>query len=97
MGEIAELMLDGAMCQWCGEVLGDGDGYPVVCAGCQRQHDVNEFGEDRSTPTESTPIEPRLTRKYECPIEGCNRKLKTPYGVEQHVRMSHATKGDTEL
>jgi hypothetical protein len=34
MGEIADMMLDGMLCQSCGEYLGDGDGYPVTCAGC---------------------------------------------------------------
>jgi hypothetical protein len=34
MGEIAEMMLDGTLCQVCGEYLGEGDGFPVTCAGC---------------------------------------------------------------
>lgn len=36
MGEIAEMMLEGCLCQSCGEYLGDGDGYPVTCDSCQR-------------------------------------------------------------
>lgn len=36
MGEIAEAMLDGTMCQVCGEYLGTDAGYPVTCAGCRR-------------------------------------------------------------
>lgn len=41
MGEIADAILDGVFCQECGEYLGEGDGYPVTCAGCsgrQRPH-----------------------------------------------------------
>lgn len=34
MGEIADAMLDGSLCQGCGEYLGGGDGFPVLCAGC---------------------------------------------------------------
>jgi len=34
MGDIADMMLEGCMCQSCGEYLGDGDGYPVFCANC---------------------------------------------------------------
>lgn len=34
MGEYAELMLDGTCCSSCGEYLGEGDGFPVQCAGC---------------------------------------------------------------
>ncbi len=34
MGEYADMMLDGTLCQSCGEYLGDGDGFPVTCSGC---------------------------------------------------------------
>lgn len=34
MGEIAEMMLDGTLCESCGEFIGDGDGYPRKCGGC---------------------------------------------------------------
>jgi uncharacterized Zn finger protein (UPF0148 family) len=36
MGDIAEMMLDGTLCQGCGVYMGKGDGYPVSCAACQR-------------------------------------------------------------
>lgn len=32
MGEIAEMMLDGTMCECCGEFIGDGDGFPRYCS-----------------------------------------------------------------
>lgn len=35
MGEVSDMMLDGTLCQTCGEYLGDGDGYPVTCPGCK--------------------------------------------------------------
>ncbi len=36
MGEIAESMLDGTLCQGCGEFLGEaGPGYPRYCASCK--------------------------------------------------------------
>ena len=40
MGEYAEMILDGMDCQWCGEFLGDGDGfdYETGCPG----HEVIE-------------------------------------------------------
>lgn len=34
MGEIADLMLDGAICQTCGMELGDACGYPRTCRAC---------------------------------------------------------------
>ena len=35
MGEIAEMMLAGCICEGCGEYLVEGDGYPTRCAACQ--------------------------------------------------------------
>ena len=36
MGEIAEMMLEGTLCQTCGEFMDDNDanGYPRSCGGC---------------------------------------------------------------
>ena len=34
MGEIAEMMLNGEMCQWCGEFMDNPQGFPSVCAAC---------------------------------------------------------------
>ena len=34
MGEVAEMMLEGILCEGCGEYLGDGAGFPQRCAGC---------------------------------------------------------------
>lgn len=32
MGEYAEMMLDGTLCECCGEFLGDSDGIPGYCS-----------------------------------------------------------------
>lgn len=43
MGEIADMILDGTLCQVCGEFVDEaGDGFPVTCEGCN----VNEDFED---------------------------------------------------
>ena len=34
MGEIAEMMLDGTLCEGCGEFMGDDVGYPRRCSSC---------------------------------------------------------------
>jgi len=40
MGEIAEMMLDGTMCQQCGVYLDDdGDGIPAYCSSCAPRED----------------------------------------------------------
>jgi len=39
MGEVAEMMLDGTLCEGCGEYLGYPVGYPRYCSGCAKdQH-----------------------------------------------------------
>ncbi|HEX3156727.1 MAG TPA: hypothetical protein VHV32_19010 [Candidatus Angelobacter sp.] len=35
MGEVAEMMLDGTLCQVCGELLGDACGFPRTCKACK--------------------------------------------------------------
>jgi hypothetical protein len=37
MGDIADQVLEGEICQECGEYLGDGLGYPVTCDGCKEE------------------------------------------------------------
>ena len=39
MGEIADMMLEGFLCEGCGEWMGDdeGPGYARLCAACRRQ------------------------------------------------------------
>jgi hypothetical protein len=37
MGEIADAMLNGEMCEWCGIYLeGEPPGYPQLCSDCQQ-------------------------------------------------------------
>ena len=78
MGDIADMMLEGQMCQWCGEILDDGDGYPVVCAGCQSQHKVDQYGDSLS--------KPKPTKKIACYV--CGKKVH-PIGMKQHCDDKH--------
>lgn len=36
MGEIADAIIDGELCEVCGVYLGEGDGYPKKCKDCER-------------------------------------------------------------
>ena len=50
MGEIADMMLDGTMCQQCGEFIcdgEDGDGYPVTCASCIAQNNKDDAQQEK--------------------------------------------------
>jgi len=42
MGDIADAMLDGVLCEWCGEFLGEGKGYPGKCQSCQLKEEREE-------------------------------------------------------
>lgn len=35
MGEIAEMMLDGTLCESCGTYLGSENDFPTYCAECE--------------------------------------------------------------
>ena len=37
MGDIAEMMLEGTLCERCGEYLGDATGFPRLCKGCEKE------------------------------------------------------------
>lgn len=37
MGDAADAVLEGEDCQVCGEFMGDGDGYPRTCGGCDQE------------------------------------------------------------
>lgn len=53
MGDIADAMLDGDLCQCCGEYMEGGVGYPQTCRACARE--AKDFPEGRSA-------------KVKCPI-----------------------------
>ena len=47
MGEIAEMHLDGTLCERCGEYLGHPVGYPRYCRDCWRDMDLWERSQYR--------------------------------------------------
>ena len=56
MGDVADMFLDGTLCESCGIILGDGPGYPRRCAECGEDPlwtgiVVNEQGEEVSHET----------------------------------------------
>ena len=34
MGDIADMILEGVLCEGCGDFMGEGEGFPQYCAGC---------------------------------------------------------------
>lgn len=74
MGEIAEMMLEGDLCEGCGEYLGDGDGFPRRCEGCERN--VEPYRQHGPK-----------TRNVGCP--NCNKKFATHEAYLDHYRAKH--------
>lgn len=76
MGEIADMMLDGTMCQGCGVWLHggkDGPGYPGFCRDCEPAN------------TKVTPSQPKVS----CPT--CGKRVKA-VGLKDHQRDAHGVK-----
>ena len=82
MGEYAEMMLDGTLCEGCGIPLGSGGLGPRRCAGCAPYY---QHGPVISYPASTRP-DPR--RKIACSL-GCGRKFKTEGAMEQHIQVYH--------
>jgi hypothetical protein len=78
MGEIADLMLDGGMCQGCGELLhggDDGPGFPGWCEGCMPA-DGLEAARKRS------PLRAKRPKTIPCP--NCTKLFNTPDALKWH-------------
>lgn len=79
MGEIAEMMLDGTLCQGCGVYLDDESfGVPRYCSECARQNEVAEI--DRGA------RELAAATKVNCPK--CGKRVKFA-GLKDHDRAVH--------
>jgi hypothetical protein len=78
VGEIAEMMLDGTMCEGCGEFMnigGEPAGYPVRCAACGEEPDATE-------PVNYIP----KRRRVKCE---CGKGFRTAAARDQHRRDKH--------
>lgn len=78
MGEIADAIVDGEICQIC--CCPDGEaarGYPFTCAECGGEELGDEFFES------AVPVGP------ECVCPECGKTLKSLIGVMDHMRDKH--------
>lgn len=101
MGEYADMILEGQMCQWCGEIL-EGEGFPTLCQACQNEHGVDEHGNGGPEGFPGGPIDPDLNRPakkprtHACPVFGCKRKFRSHTGAADHYRDFHNPDRQTE-
>lgn len=80
MGDIADMMLDGLMCEGCGIFMDDGEecGYPRRCGACSAEY---RRGENiaRVKVKEVKPV----------PCSNCKRRFGTPEAYLQHWKDKH--------
>ena len=80
MGEYAEAMLDGTVCECCGVYLeGEAEGIPRYCSkACARDRGALESHPNQIYKTPAP--------KVSCPT--CKRRVK-PTGLKDHIRDAH--------
>jgi hypothetical protein len=79
MGEVAEMMLDGTLCEGCGEFLGAPVGYPRKCRDCGRADGAGSF----YSPAAKKPKYPKVACKV------CGKMVKKGNGEKDHMRVVH--------
>lgn len=79
MGDIADMMLDGSLCEGCGVYMGEGIGLPRRCVSCER--------DDKHSATEFAP--PKNHLKIACSL--CGRHVKA-VGLGDHLRDKHGVR-----
>jgi hypothetical protein len=88
VGEIAEAMLDGTLCEGCGEFMGEGSGFPQRCAGCQPDEDG--FTAESTAPRRKVRKRGRNRGAHPCPL-ACGATFASPASAKQHSRDKHGT------
>ena len=88
MGEIAEMMLDGTLCEGCGVYLeGDGEGFPRYCSRDCAQGRGFECEPIPRNPKRSSFKEIRVAKPFPCPA--CQKRFRSDAAMQQHNRDKH--------
>lgn len=99
MGDIADMMLDGTLCEGCGVYMGDAQGIPGRCAGCAEAPAPR--APKRPVARSSKADLPKWKQasqgdtsvRYHC--NHCLRHFPTQGGADDHVRGTHRRNGAT--
>lgn len=87
MGEIAEMMLDGTLCEGCGVYIeGDAEGIPRYCSDkCARDRGADWWFEQKAGwPTKKQRLHQKRPRPFKCGV--CGRAFKSQYDLNHHNR-----------
>lgn len=79
MGEIADGIVEGELCQGCAGYMGEPVGYPRCCKYCKTLNEIV------TTTKDGKPI--HRPSKTNCPH--CNKLIKK-IGLQQHIEAKHA-------
>ena len=110
MGEIADMMLDGTLCEGCGKFIGSDVGYPQYCSeACARDRGADSAAVHTGSPSaiwqRNNPSERRqsFTRRgyrgkrkapRDTPCTICGKLCRGQEGMELHRRMKHGEHRD---
>ena len=87
MGEYADMVLDGTMCQGCGVFLGaESPGYPRSCRECRPAEKQAAAGERKAQRAIAHQLHQARQKKTKCPT--CGRKVKE-IGLANHMKDAH--------
>ena len=92
MGDIADMMLDGTLCEGCGVFMdGEAPDYPRLCSDCAKDRRAAGRVVERNGEfwIDCGDKKPQPVAKVKCPT--CGRKVKS-VGLWQHQRDAHGTK-----
>lgn len=87
MGEIADAMLEGALCQGCGEYLGEDGVGPRYCAGCKAPAPMHYTTPRQRRALANRPEVIDARKPFQCGT--CGRRFKVASAVSQHARDVH--------
>lgn len=91
MGEVTEMLLDGTLCEGCGEVFDDviegaeAPGHPRRCPSCRP---ACEAPKRKAAPGS-------LAERLPQACGSCQRRFRTINDLKQHTRDAHQTKSET--
>ena len=81
MGDVADMMLDGTLCEGCGVYLGEAVDYPRRCRQCQKDQRVDALRTATHT----------HHREKKTPCPACGKRVKI-IGLTDHMRDSHGVR-----
>ena len=86
MGDVADMMLDGMLCEGCGVYLGEAVNYPRRCKSCQKGRRIDAL----RTATHTHHRE----QKTQCPT--CGKRVKIA-GLTDHMRDAHGVRPNADV